>query len=315
MKTKLTKFVSEKALTIDEENHTIDFIISTEDRDRHGDIVIQNGWDTENYEKNPTVLFGHDSWSFPIGKSLAIVYDEAKKRTVATIKFAVEEYEKAATAFALCAGGYLNTTSVGFINKESEGNELQKNELLEISIVPVPANPNAIALAFDAGEISKSDAQWLMKSFQTSIKSLEGSINKKKEGNQMTEAQEKMLTETVEKVSKMNDTIEVLSQNLTKAVDGIADMKKSFKAKDATDDTDPKDAPATDPEEDPKDPVEDPVTDPADPKDAKSSTDDSASDDTEDVLDSEVDPENMTDDQAKAFSKAMEDLQTKETKE
>lgn len=225
---KIHKISSQKATVVDEDNHIIEFVISDETRDRQGDVVKQDGWDFENFLNNPVVLFGHDSWSFPIGKAVSVVTDAVTKKTVAAIQFAVDEYDKAATAFNLVKGGYLNTTSVGFINKEREGNELQVNELLEISVVPVPANPNAFALAFEAGEINKSDAQWLVKNFQTSIDSLKKSIENKKEGNIMTEAQEKLLNETAEAVTALKAQQDTILENQTKMLDAVTDMKKSF---------------------------------------------------------------------------------------
>jgi hypothetical protein len=43
--------------------------------------------------------------------------------------------------------GIIKATSVGFIEKEREGNLITKAELLEFSFVSVPANPYALALA------------------------------------------------------------------------------------------------------------------------------------------------------------------------
>jgi hypothetical protein len=44
-----------------------DVIISTEDIDRSGEIVRQNGWELANYKNNPIVLWSHDYYSLPIG--------------------------------------------------------------------------------------------------------------------------------------------------------------------------------------------------------------------------------------------------------
>jgi hypothetical protein len=47
--------------------------------------------------------------------------------------------------------GFLRATSVGYIEKEREGNLITKAELLELSFVSVPANPYALSLAFERG--------------------------------------------------------------------------------------------------------------------------------------------------------------------
>src|SRR6266436_4517309 len=57
----------EKLRKAKEENGTFDVIISTEDLDRSGEIVRQNGWELANYKNNPIVLWGHDYYSLPIG--------------------------------------------------------------------------------------------------------------------------------------------------------------------------------------------------------------------------------------------------------
>ena len=46
---------------------TFRMIISDNSLDRQGDIVNQDGFDLENYMKNPVVLWGHDYFSLPIG--------------------------------------------------------------------------------------------------------------------------------------------------------------------------------------------------------------------------------------------------------
>src|ERR1700709_1763727 len=57
----------EKLRKAEKENGTFDVIISTEDVDRSGEIVRQNGWELTNYKNNPIVLWGHDYYSLPIG--------------------------------------------------------------------------------------------------------------------------------------------------------------------------------------------------------------------------------------------------------
>lgn len=291
MKKKLQKFISQKAVSVDEENHVISFVISTEDRDRQGEIVKQDGWNTENYEKNPVVLFGHNSWNFPIGKAIELIYDEVKKRTIAAIQFAFDEYDEAATAFKLAAGGYLNTTSVGFINTESEGDELTKNELLEISLVPIPANPNAIALAYETGDINQKDAEWLVKNFESSLESLKKTMNNKKEGNIMNAEQEKMLTDTVEKLTELSASVETLAQNVQTVVEKLttAPEKKSG-------------TPAKKKDNDEGEEEGDPKPNADDPSANSDANDEGAENGGEAVtLESEVDPENMSDEEAKLF--------------
>lgn len=170
MKKNLQKFFKSKASSIDESKYQATFVISDESVDRQGEIIKQAGWDFTNFKKNPVILFGHDSYDLPIGKAVDI-YTEGDK-TYAVIEFAAEIYDKAMTVFNMVKNGILNTVSVGFINLEYDNNELTKNELLEVSIVPIPANPNAIVLAAQDGLISQKDAQFMAKAMEKELEGL-----------------------------------------------------------------------------------------------------------------------------------------------
>jgi len=149
MKKKLYELLNVKVKGVDEETSTLEAVFSTEDEDRHGDIVRQN-WDLKQFKKNPVILNSHNYWSATdvIGKAEKISVKNGQLE--GKIKFAVEENPIAKIVFDLYKGGFLNAFSVGFIPKEfSDKGEIVKSELLEISAVSVPAN--AYALAKSAG--------------------------------------------------------------------------------------------------------------------------------------------------------------------
>lgn len=151
--------------TIDEEAGIYEAYISTEVVDRDGDIVVAAGADVSNYEKNPVVLFGH-RYNDPqavVGKALEIVKEEGKGIR-AKWQFAPLGTSVGADAVRrLWANGFLNATSIGFMVPDggtedivAEGDEGETRrtgirfnewELLEFSIVPVPANQDALRLA------------------------------------------------------------------------------------------------------------------------------------------------------------------------
>lgn len=140
-----------------EERSAIHFI-TTEDEDRMGDIVRADGMDASAFDKNPVVLFGHDYGSLPIGKSLW-----RKPATRNGVKGIIAKTQFAPTpageqAFVLWKEGFLNATSIGFLPKadkmtlrEKGGYDIGGWDLLEYSIVPVPANPQALRLAVEKG--------------------------------------------------------------------------------------------------------------------------------------------------------------------
>lgn len=131
------------------------FIISTASRDRDHDSLALDGWRLENYRKNPVVLWAHMYRELPVAQSLRIEVGEA---LISEAQFATrDEYPFADTVLRLIDGRYLRATSVGFrplkyvYNAEEAGYDFHEQELLEYSIVPVPANPEALQQAKSAG--------------------------------------------------------------------------------------------------------------------------------------------------------------------
>jgi HK97 family phage prohead protease len=122
------------------------FTISTGAADRDNDTISPAGWRLDNYRRNPVVLWAHDYTQLPLGKAIDIhVEDQA---LVADAEFANHTF--ADTVLQMIDGGFLRATSVGFKpekairNDQRGGTDFIEQELLEFSIVPVPANPEAV---------------------------------------------------------------------------------------------------------------------------------------------------------------------------
>jgi hypothetical protein len=142
----------EKIKKAKDDNGTFDVIISTEDTDRSGEIVKQNGWELTNYKNNPIVLWGHDYYSLPVGVCTETYLTESNGVPALGAKgvFLSAEINPFAQQvrklyeFGLGKGAGVGcTTSVGFIPKEFDENArntITKSELLEFSFVPIPAN-------------------------------------------------------------------------------------------------------------------------------------------------------------------------------
>lgn len=207
MKRNLTRFFKSKANSIDESKYQATFIISDESTDRQGEVIKQDGWNFENFLKNPVILFGHDSYDLPIGKAVDIYTDGDK--TYAVIEFAAEIYDKAKTIWEMVKRGILNTVSVGFINQEYDNNELTKNELLEISIVPIPANPNAILLAAQDGSISRKDAAFLATAMEKELEGL-----RKLKDNDKVENMEQLQQFITDALQPINDKLATLETTI-----------------------------------------------------------------------------------------------------
>jgi len=147
------------------DDSTYEFTASTSDIDRDGEVIDVKGWDLKNFKKNPVIMYGHDYKSLPIGRAPRVwVSKEGNLKN--TVQFPPEgTYEFADVAHRLVDAGYLKTESVGFMPKEWEDGDgvkapyrtYKKQELLEISIVPVPSNPFALANALEAGVITTKE--------------------------------------------------------------------------------------------------------------------------------------------------------------
>lgn len=153
--TTVTIDVRQRAVSINKDEHTAIFVMSTTDVDRHGDIVDQESWILEYFETNPSFFFQHDSRGFPIGRWLRVWLEDdpnhaGKKRLVGEAKFSVEINEMAKQAFEHVKAGDLNCVSVGFIPHVVDYDEktdcfiLRECELLECSLVSTPSNRQAL---------------------------------------------------------------------------------------------------------------------------------------------------------------------------
>ena len=121
--------------------NTYTFTGSTDTVDRVGDVVEQN-WDLENYKKNPVLLYAHDYAQLPIGRTNPYM-DGGKLKF--DVEFVPKEiYPFAGTVEAMVELGFLNAVSVGFKPLDMDGTRIKRSELLELSIVPIPANAEAL---------------------------------------------------------------------------------------------------------------------------------------------------------------------------
>lgn len=125
---------------------TFEVVATTENLDRYQEVIKLDGWDVAHYLKNPVILWGHDH-SKLIGMATSVEIIDGKMIVKGKFAPTAEGQEKR----KLYDMGFLRATSVGFIEKEREGNLITKSELLELSFVSVPANPYALRLSMEKG--------------------------------------------------------------------------------------------------------------------------------------------------------------------
>ena len=162
----------------DPEERVLEFVGSTADVDRYGDIIEVAGWDYRNYmaKGHGPFLWAHNYDAPPVGKTIEVSKEE--KGLVFRVYFPTpEEYGEGFpkhipspdTVYRLYLGGFLKATSVGFRDLEREplsdkdgkqtGWRFKSQELYELSAVPVPANPQALVLAVQKGVVSPEEAE------------------------------------------------------------------------------------------------------------------------------------------------------------
>jgi hypothetical protein len=147
------------------------FVMTSEATDRYGDVVKMDGMDTTEFMKNPIAFFAHNSGSWPIGKwqGLQKYLHAAPPRMEGTLQLGpsggpIEEVDQAAWSLE---HGMLRAASVGFLPDWSQteraldaagrwngGLVFHATELIECSLVGVPANPGALAKGF-YGKLAK----------------------------------------------------------------------------------------------------------------------------------------------------------------
>ena len=145
----------------------VTFVASDSTRDSAGTVLNQDGWDLDRFNKNGVIGYQHKvygSWADTdtdnpdnvIGKGRAYVEDG---RLMVDVDFEPKEInELAEKVYQKILFGSLKAVSVGFLptgdGHWGEGEEARKGanptwyydgqELLEVSVVNIPANPNAV---------------------------------------------------------------------------------------------------------------------------------------------------------------------------
>ncbi len=148
-------------------DRTLKFTISTGTVDRENDTISVKGWDLRAFRKNGPILWAHQSRMPTIGRSLKIWTEDERLKSIG--QFTPEDMPHPLglgfghTVYRMFVEKYLKAVSVGFRPTKWEKDEARseetnryavnflKQELLEFSPVPVPANPEALVEAGKKG--------------------------------------------------------------------------------------------------------------------------------------------------------------------
>jgi HK97 family phage major capsid protein/HK97 family phage prohead protease len=139
-------------------NEPLEFVLSDGSVDRMGDVIEQAGWDLKNFASHPIALFNHNRDQI-IGRWTDVRL--AGGRLLGRLELAEAGTSALVdTVRSLVRQGIMRAVSVGFraLAKKPLGKDADEfwgpfrftaAELLECSLVSVPANPNALAVAKD----------------------------------------------------------------------------------------------------------------------------------------------------------------------
>jgi len=142
---------------------TVPFVLSTADEDRALDVVEQS-WRLDAFARNPVAVWAHDYTLPPVGRwvNVRVEGEPPVLRGEFQPVPADSAYELGRVVREQVRGGFIRAASVGFLPHDvtlrsrlpkddpahgEHGFLLGDNELLEVSLVSVPANAHAIAEA------------------------------------------------------------------------------------------------------------------------------------------------------------------------
>lgn len=145
----------------DDTDFLFDVVATTQDVDRDWEIILVDWRDTTSWEKNPVVLANHEyEIEYIIWKWISFYTMDWVKR----LKWVFSKTNPLGImANELYKEGMLKAVSVWFIPKQRNADNykiIERAELLEVSFVAVPCNPNAISVDWKLFE--EAVAKWLI---------------------------------------------------------------------------------------------------------------------------------------------------------
>ena len=135
----------------DEQARTFTFRASTAAVDRQGEVIDQAGWQLDAYRRNPVILDSHRYGSIDDILGKAVRVEPMPEGLEVDVEFT--DTEKGRMARRMVEDGFLRTVSVGFRSlgrkpgmRAGEPMTHTAMELLEVSMVAIPANRDAVRL-------------------------------------------------------------------------------------------------------------------------------------------------------------------------
>ncbi len=151
--------------------------ISTDSVDRDGEVMVPQGMNSKDFERNPVMLWNHDP-AQPIGRAISLRRGESAIEAEFVFAPRPDEYEGdwfPDYVRGLVAANVLKAVSIGFMPMDGSPRIASKGDverygpgvrrvfskwkLLEVSVVSIPANQDALITAVRKGFVSRSAAE------------------------------------------------------------------------------------------------------------------------------------------------------------
>lgn len=151
---------------VNAESLTVDIVASTSALDSYNTRIDQSGWVLDQFKKNPVICFQHDSGGgffgsgvnkgLPVAKALPETVRIEGNKLLMRIQFMTAEVDEFSyKVFRMVQAGFLSGISVGFDPLEWKDEESEKEgrvriftkcRLMEVSVVTIPANDEAMVV-------------------------------------------------------------------------------------------------------------------------------------------------------------------------
>lgn len=187
--------IIEKAAKLQEGE--VEFVVSTNALDAHGERINVDGIDLKDYKKNPVVLWGHDGFNLPIAKTTKIWKESGK--LMARAKFYLKD-QFANKVYNYIVDGYLNAVSIGGMVQEwaEDGMTIDKLLMKEFSVVSIPANQEALVASKSLDGEQKAELRALANNYARKMLDQEDGVT---EINKSIDSLEKLVS-TLKEVAK-----------------------------------------------------------------------------------------------------------------
>lgn len=136
------------------ENKSISFVVSDETVNAYGSVILTDGIDITDFLKNPVMFYNHDRASGIIGRWENIRKEGAKLVANAVFDTSSELGQK---VYNQVINNFIRTASIAVDILEQEDRNgviyVTRCKLVEISIVDIPANSNAVKMRYCLGSV------------------------------------------------------------------------------------------------------------------------------------------------------------------